>query len=206
LLCAITPAPVLFRIPLFMLSHTMALPLIDELSLDNANYLNYHTVRFYDEDKKTLLDKQYVAYGQSFAYAGSYRRALPDDTGSYTIEGWSLYGSSTLLDSSFFDEDYGNHDLVAKWKTVANSDLYTIDATSGVLTFNGTDGIGSLKVPSTFSDVTVTSVEFNWSYQRLNGNLSPRERWQRFWSVKCEQRSRPDDLCAVPFECRVHSR
>jgi hypothetical protein len=131
---------------------------IDELSLDSANYLNYHTVRFYDEDKKTLLDKQYVAYGQSFAYAGSYRRALPDDTGSSTIEGWSLYGSSTLLDSSFFDEDYGNHDLVAKWKTVANSSLYTIDATSGVLTFNGTDGIGSLKVPSTFNDVTVTSL------------------------------------------------
>jgi len=134
---------------------------ITGLSTENANYLDYFTVRFYDEDKTTLLNQKYVAYGQSVSYSGSYRHALTEDTGSYTISGWSLMGKSNQLDDTFFQTTYGNHDLVAIWEKVDNADLYEFDHSTGILTFNGKAGIGSLKVPSSVDDVDVVALNLD---------------------------------------------
>jgi len=140
---------------------------ITNLTTETANYLNYHTVRFYDEDETTILEKKYVSYGNSFSYTGSYRRALKDDTCAYALQGWEIMGTSTLLDGAFFLEDYGNHDLVAVWQKVDNADLYYFDSANGVLAFKGHDGVGSLKVPSTYSGVAVTALNLDTITSKL---------------------------------------
>jgi hypothetical protein len=138
--------------------------LISSLSTENANYLDYFTIRFFDDDEngEALLEKKYVGYGQPITYTGSYRHKLEDDTGSFTIQGWKGYGSNALVPSSFLQAAYGSHDLMAVWERVENKDIYDYDSTSGTLSLlGGLDGIGSLKVPSTYNDMPVNVVNLD---------------------------------------------
>ena len=46
-------------------------------------------VIFLDDDKLTVLDRQFVKYGDSVKYKGEQPEKAPTLEGTYTFEGWS---------------------------------------------------------------------------------------------------------------------
>lgn len=55
------------------------------------------TVTFYDEDRKTVLNKQEVAKGQSVKYKGKTPEKPAENGIEYTFVGWEMTGNITMV-------------------------------------------------------------------------------------------------------------
>ena len=65
---------------------------------------NKFTVIFYDEDGKTILDKQEAKKGQSITYKGKTPEKAPENGIEYTFIGWETTGNivSVMQDTDLF--------------------------------------------------------------------------------------------------------
>lgn len=55
------------------------------------------TVTFYDEDRKTVLEKQEVAKGESVKYQGKLPEKPAENGIEYTFIGWEMTGNITMV-------------------------------------------------------------------------------------------------------------
>jgi hypothetical protein len=126
---------------------------------------SYHTIRFYDSDKTTLLATKRAKDKGTVSYDGGYRKTPSGDGAAYALSGFALSGTSTVLDDAFYASITSDNDLVAVWSTVKNETIYSFDTTTNTLSLKGVEKIGTLVIPSTF---TVSDVSYPVEKMSLN--------------------------------------
>jgi hypothetical protein len=126
---------------------------------------SYHTIRFYDSDKTTLLAMKRVQDKGTVSYNGGYRKTPSGDGAAYALSGFALSGTSTVLGDAFYSSITADNDLVAVWSTVKNETIYSFDTTTNTLSLKGVEKIGTLVIPSTF---TVSDVSYPVEKMSLN--------------------------------------
>jgi hypothetical protein len=126
---------------------------------------SYHTIRFYDSDKTTLLAMKRVQDKGTLSYNGSCRKTPSGDGAAYVLSGFALSGTSTVLGDAFYNSITADNDLVAVWSTLTNDKLYSFDVATNTISLLGVEKIGTLVIPSTF---TVSDVSYHVEHMSLN--------------------------------------